>query len=122
MKTTVGVFGEYIRSWRVDIASYAIAQAMRPAAQFNYRASNRWQFQATAAYTKEMGSPFYDNMNTGFLVSYTRPFGRMWNDGAGPTRVEYPLTFSFGLQEQQFPNFTGTKKSSFVPVIRLSLF
>src|SRR5207249_4485811 len=118
----IGLYGEYIRSWRVDINSYAIAQAMRPAAQFAYRASNRWQFEATAAYTREMGSPIYDNMNSGFLVSYTRPIGHQWNDGAGPTQVEYPLKLSFGLQQQQFPNFTGTKKSSFVPVIRLSIF
>jgi Tfp pilus assembly protein PilF len=121
-KATVGVFGEYIRSWRVDINTFAIAQAMRPAAQFSYRVNNRWQFEATAAYTREMGSPIYDNMNTGLLVSYTRPLGRTWSDAAGPARIEFPLKLSFGLQQQQFPNFTGTKKSSFVPVIRLSIF
>src|SRR5207248_2679522 len=70
MRTTIGVFGEYIRSWRVDINNFAIAQAMRPAAQFDFRASNRWQVQGTIAYTREMGSPIYDNMNSGFLVTY----------------------------------------------------
>ncbi len=121
-RTTVGVFGEYIRSWRVDLDVFAIAQAMRPAAQFDFRMNNRWEVQGTVAYTREMGSPIYDNMNSGFLVTYTHPLRHAWTDAAGTATIEYPLKFSFGLQQQQFPNYVGTKQSSFVPVIRLSIF
>ena len=41
----------------------------------------------------------------------------------GPLRVDYPLRFSVGLQQQSFFSYTGTgSTSSFRPVVRISIF
>jgi tetratricopeptide (TPR) repeat protein len=117
--------GEYIRSWRVDSLKFAIAQAMRPAAQIQFRPNNRWQVDLNFAYTRANAAPAYDNLQSGFLISYVKPFRRTWNDGAGETVVEYPLRFSVGMQQQTFMNFPGQPNqgiSSFVPVVKLNIF
>jgi hypothetical protein len=117
--------GEYIRSWRVEAPAFAIAQAMRPAAALQFRPNNRWQVDLNFAWTRANGAPAYDNLNSGFLISYVKPFRRTWNDGAGETVVEYPLRFSVGMQQQTFMNFPGgpnTGISSFVPVVKLNIF
>lgn len=122
-KTITGTLvGEYIRSWRVEITKFAIAQAMRPAAAIQFRPNNRWEVDANFAYTRAAASPAYDNLNSGILLSYVKGFRRTWNDGAGETVVEYPLRFSVGLQQQTFINFPGQNASAFVPVIKLTLF
>ena len=53
----------------------------------------------------------YNNFYSGCYVSYGRPFRRIITDSAGSFPVEYPLRFSFGIETEQFPNFTGTTKS-----------
>jgi hypothetical protein len=40
----------------------------------------------------------------------------------GEVGVEFPLRFSFGIQQQSFFNFTGERKSTFLPVIKVTLF
>jgi hypothetical protein len=112
---------EYIRSWRVQDRFYALAQAMRPAAEVQYE-RDRWAFEGRFALTRGQGFHEYDNMQTGFLISYTKPLRRQWNDGVGEVGVEFPLRFSFGIQQQSFFNFTGERKSTFLPVIKVTLF
>jgi tetratricopeptide (TPR) repeat protein len=121
-KITGTLVGEYIRSWRVESQKFAIAQAMRPAAQLEIRPNNRWQFEFNFAYTRTEATPAYDNLQSGFLISYVKPFRRTWNDGAGETVVEYPLRFSVGMQQQSFMNFPGQNSSAYVPVVRLNIF
>jgi hypothetical protein len=65
----------------------------------------------------------YDNVQSGFYISYTRPFSQTVNDGFGAVPVEFPIKFSFGFQEESFMNFKGTGQTTmFRPVIRLTLF
>ncbi len=72
--------------------------------------------------TRGEGFHLYDNVQSGFLISYMRPLRRSMNDGSGLT-VDYPLRFSVGLQQQSFYSFTGVgSTSSFRPVIRISIF
>ena len=47
---------------------------------------------------------------------------RNWTDGIGQVAVDYPLKFSFGIQEQTFMSFTGSTHGAFVPVVKLSIF
>src|SRR5437879_1782886 len=121
-RITGSLLGGYIRSWRVEGPLFAIAQAMRPAAQLQFRPNNRWQVDLNFAYTRTEATPAYDNLQSGFLISYMKPYRRTWNDGAGETVVEYPLRFSVGMQQQSFINFPGQKTSNYVPVIKLTIF
>jgi tetratricopeptide (TPR) repeat protein len=119
LKTTF--IGEYIRSWRIQDGFYALAQAMRPAVQAEWQGA-RWGFDGYFAWTRGQGSHIYDNAQSSFFVSYTKPWKyRTW-DGAGEVGVEYPLKFSLGISQQSFFNFTGDQRSKFVPVIRLTFF
>ena len=121
-KAKVTALGEYLRSWRVQDQTYVIAQAARPAVQFEYRPNRNWSVEANGAYGRGMGISAYDNIQSGVLISYTKPLRRMWNDGAGQVPVQYPLQFSVGFQQENFMNFSGRGQTIFRPVFRLSLF
>ncbi len=65
----------------------------------------------------------YNNYQTGFLVSYVKPLRRIVSDGGEALGVDYPLSFSLGMQQQSFYNYNGAGRSSFFrPVIKISLF
>ena len=113
-KFTAAVLGEYLRSWQVRGLDFAIAQAMRPAARFEYRASPRWNVQGSFALSRGEGFHAYDNVQSEFLVSYTRKVQRTFDDGSGPVPITYPSTFSFGLQQQMFYEFPGSRGKTMV--------
>jgi hypothetical protein len=119
LKTTF--LGEYIRSWRVQDSFFAIAQAMRPAAQVEWRGT-RWGADGYFALTRGQGFHLYDNTQSSFFISYTRPWRYNTSDSAGPVGVDFPLRFSLGIAQQSFWNFSGDNRSAFVPVIRVSFF
>jgi hypothetical protein len=119
LKTTF--LGEYIRSWRVQDGFFAIAQAMRPAAQVEWRGT-RWGADGYFALTRGQGFHLYDNTQSSFFISYTRPWRYNTSDSAGPVGVDFPLRFSLGIAQQSFWNFSGDNRSAFVPVIRVSFF
>ena len=119
---TLAVLGEYIRSWRVQDNRFAIAQAMRPAARFEYKPNPRWSVQGSFALSRGEGFHFYDNAQGEFMVSYVRPWQRSLADAGGSVPVSYPLTFSFGVQQQTFYNFGGQSTTTVLPVVRLTLF
>ncbi|HWR36468.1 MAG TPA: tetratricopeptide repeat protein [Clostridia bacterium] len=121
-KSKAALIGEYIRSWRAQAGQSWIAQAMRPAAEFEYRANNRWTVSGTFAFSRGQGFHDYDNVQSSLLISYVRPFRRNYNDGTGELPVEYPLRISFGIQNANFMNFTGRDQAIIRPVVRLSLF
>ncbi|HYY68195.1 MAG TPA: tetratricopeptide repeat protein, partial [Terriglobales bacterium] len=121
-KLRVSALGEYIRAWRVQDALFATGQAVRPAARVEYAPNNRWSAEASFAYSRGMSLHDYDNMQSGFFISYVKPWRRMLNDATGEVPVEYPLRFSFGIQSQEFGNFAGRGQAQVRPVIRLTLF
>jgi hypothetical protein len=107
----------------VQDQSFATAQILVPGARFEYKPNERWTVNATTDFTRGEGFHLYDNVQSGFLISYTRPVRRSISDVAGPLAVDYPLRFSFGLQQQSFYNFTGdVRTSSFRPVFQISIF
>ncbi|HSB75623.1 MAG TPA: hypothetical protein VLC12_08235, partial [Terriglobales bacterium] len=119
-KLTIGILGDYLRAWRVQGSQYALAQAMRPGFRFQYRPTTHWSAEGEFAYSRGQGMHFYDNVQSRFLVSYIKPVRQMLNSGNGDVPVAYPFRISFGVQQQEFYNFShGT---TIVPVVQLSLF
>jgi tetratricopeptide (TPR) repeat protein len=119
----VAALGEYIRSWRAQDFNYFLAQAMRPAGQFEYDVNDRWSVEGNFAFSRGMGFHDYDNVQNSFLINYQRPLHRRMDDGGAPIPVEYPLRFSFGLQTANYFNFTGSGSTNILrPVFRLTLF
>ena len=116
------VLADYIRAWEVQGYDYAIAQAIRPAARFEYHKSARWSFEGSFALSRGQGFHTYDNTQTGFLVSYVKRLRGTLRDGDQEVPVSYPLRFSFGFQQQMFYNFSGHASGGLLPVVRLSFF
>ena len=116
------VLADYIRAWEVQDSSYEIAQAIRPAARFEYNKSARWSFEGSFALSRGQSFHTYDNTQTGFLVSYVKPLRGAVREGGQEVPVAYPLRFSFGFQQQMFYNFSGHASGTLLPVVRLSFF
>jgi tetratricopeptide (TPR) repeat protein len=113
----------YIRSWRVQDNEFAIAQVLVPGVRFEYKFNKRWSMDAAFYYTHGEGFDLYNNVQSGFVISYMKPMRRSYNDGSGEISVEYPLRFSFGLQQQTFYNFPGsTGTFALRPVLSVSFF
>ena len=94
--------GKYIRSWRVQDLDFATAQILVPGARVDYKINERWSFDGSFDYTRGEGFHLYDNVQSGFLISYMRPWRRSIEDSSGALAVDYPLRFSIGLQQQSF--------------------
>jgi len=119
-KLRFGVLGDYLRAWRVQGGQYALAQAMRPGFRFDYRPTTHWSAEGEFAYSRGQGMHFYDNVESRFLVSYVKPVRQMLNSGSGDVPVSYPFRISFGVQQQEFYNFSHG--ATIVPVVQISLF
>jgi tetratricopeptide (TPR) repeat protein len=119
---TAAILGEYLRSWRVDGTNFAIAQAMRPGARFEYHPTPRWSIQGSFLLSRGEGFHDYDNAQSEFLISYVRPVRRGLEDGNSSFDVSYPTRFSFGVEQQTFYNFSGGSHTAILPVIRFTLF
>jgi tetratricopeptide (TPR) repeat protein len=120
--TKLTVLGEYLRSWQVQDQFFALAQAARPAVLLGIKPTKNWSIDVNAAYSRGMGIHDYDNVQSGLLISYTKPLHRTLDDGTGRVPVEYPLRFSIGFQQDNFMNFGGRGQAIYRPVFRLSLF
>ena len=75
-------------------------------------------------YPRGEGYHLYDNVQSGFLISYMWPWRRSVSDGGGALAIDYPLRFSVGLQQQSFYSFTGAagSTSTWRPVVKISIF
>ncbi|MGZ4841925.1 MAG: tetratricopeptide repeat protein, partial [Candidatus Angelobacter sp.] len=122
-KLAVTALAKYIRSWRVQDLTFATAQALIPGARVEYKVNERWSFDGSMDFTRGEGFHLYDNVQSGFLISYVKPLRRSVSDVNGSLNVDYPLRFSVGLQQQSFFSYTGTgSTSSFRPVVKISIF
>jgi hypothetical protein len=112
-----------VRSWRVFDLDYAIAQILVPGARFEYKVNDRWSVNGAVDFTRGEGFSNYNNAQSGFFVTYMKPLHRSINEATGSLPVEYPLSFSIGMQQQTFFDYVGpSKTSTFSPTIRISLF
>ena len=113
---------EDLRAWRVVGTNSGIAQNLRPAASVDFAPNHKWDLRVSTAYSSTRSFHVYDAIQTGFSVSYARPFRRRFNDDSGAVVLEYPIRFSAGIQEETFFNFTGGRAQQFKPYVRISLF
>ncbi len=120
-RITAAILAEDLRSWRVQGARYAAAQAFLPGGRFEFRVNPRWNVQGSFLLSRGSGYHAYDNAQSQFLVAYSRPWKGTLKDATG-TEVAYPLRLAFGVQQQTFYNFAGSSKTILLPVIRLNLF
>jgi hypothetical protein len=121
-KLRITVVGEYLRAWRVQDLTFAIAQAMRPAFEFQYRPNKAWSVDGQFAFNRGEGFHDYDNVQSGIFISYVKPLRRSVADASGEVPVEYPLRFSFGVAQDQFLNFAGHGQAIYRPIVRLTIF
>jgi len=120
---TAAVLGEYLRSWRVQDAAFATAQALRPGYRLDYKPlDSRWAVHAEGTWSKGQGFSLYNNVSNEVSVSYTKGLERQLEDGVGEVPVTYPLRISLGIQQQSFYDFNGKNRNTFLPVIHLNLF
>ena len=120
-RLTAALLAEDLRSWRVQGTNYAIAQAFLPGARFEFRANPRWNVQGSFVLSRGEGYHQYDNAQSEFLVSYTRPMHGASKDATGEP-IEHPMRFAFGLQQQTFYDFAGSTKTTLLPVVHFNLF
>jgi hypothetical protein len=118
----IRAIGEYLRSWRVEISQYAIAQAFRPAGTVDFSPTRNWSIEATTAYSRNMGIHAYDAVQSGFAVSYAMPFRRTFQENGQELPVHYPIRFSAGIQQQDFFNFNGPATQQFRPYLQINIF
>jgi len=121
-KLTMAVLGQDVRAWAVLNRSFGAAQMVEPAIRIDYRPAHHWEVNGNFAVSRGQGEHAYDNMQSGFYISYTKPLRRNVDSGTGPVPVDYPLQLSFGMEEQDFYNFTGHGQGQYAPVFRLTLF
>jgi tetratricopeptide (TPR) repeat protein len=123
-RMSVTGLGRYIRSWRVQDLDFATAQILVPGARVEFKPNDRWSVDGSMDFTRGEGFHLYDNVQSGFLISYMRPLRRSVDDGSGAMSVDYPLRFSVGLQQQSFFSFSGAagSTSAFRPVVKISIF
>jgi tetratricopeptide (TPR) repeat protein len=113
---------EDVRAWRVVGTNWAIAQNLRPAGAVDFAPNHRWDVQVSGAYSDVRSFHAYDAVQSGFAVSYARPFRRKFNDDSGTVVLEYPIRLSAGMQQESFFNFTGGHNQQFRPYVQISLF
>ncbi len=120
---TAAVLAEYLRSWRVQDASFAIAQSLRPGFRLDYKPLvSHWAVHAAGTWSKGEGFSAYNNITNEVTVSYTKGLQRPLEDGVGEVPVTYPLRISFGIQQQSFYNFNGRNRNTFLPIIHFNVF
>ena len=119
---TFKVLAEHLRAWRVEGNQFAIAQALRPAANLEYSPTRNWSVEGSVAYSRNMGFHVYDAVQSSFAVSYGMPVGRPFKDGGNEVLLRYPIRFSVGLQQETFFDFTGGNNHQFRPFVRITLF
>jgi tetratricopeptide (TPR) repeat protein len=123
-KVKASLLGQYIRAFRTQGTLWATAHILEPVGTIQYNVNPAWRVDGQFAYSHGSTFQAYDNIYSSFFISYTRPIHRSFGDDAGEYKIAYPLSFSVGVQAEQFPSFTGTAQSGTLirPVFRLSIF
>jgi len=116
---------EDLRAWRIVPFSplhSAISQALRPAGTVDFSLARNWDLQASTSYESTRGFHVYDMTQSGFSLSYTRPFGRAFNEDTGEVHLKYPLRFAAGFRQESFLNFSQGSTQQFRPYASVTIF
>jgi len=118
----VRAVAEDLRAWRLLAGKSGIAQNLRPAGTVDFTPNHQWDFQLSSAYSSTRSFHVYDQIQSGFSVTYARPFRRKFKDDSGDVILQYPIRFSGGFQQESFFNFPTGQTQLFKPYVRISLF
>jgi tetratricopeptide (TPR) repeat protein len=121
-RITAALLAEDLRSWQVLGTQYATAQAFLPGGRFEVRANPRWNVQGSFLLSRGEGYHQYDNAQSEFTVSYTRPAGSSFKDASGGAATAYPFRISLGVEQQTFYSFAGGSKNTILPIVHFTLF
>jgi hypothetical protein len=113
---------EDIRAWRVVGTRSGIAQSLRPAGTVDFAPKHNWALQASMAYSNNRSFHVYDAVQSGFSISYAKPFQRRFRDDSENVVLQYPIQFSAGFQQDTFFNFSGGRGEQLRPYFRITLF
>jgi len=113
---------EDLRAWRVVGSNSGNAQNLRPAGTIEYSPRSNWDLRYSFAYSSTRSFHAYDAMQSGFSVSYAKPFHHKFNDDSGEIVLKYPIRFSAGLQAEDFLNFGGGQTHQLRPYVQITLF
>ncbi len=121
-RLNVEAVAEDLRAWRTVGPRSGIAQALRPAGTIDFSPTRHWDFQASTAYSSPRSFHVYDNIQSGFSISYATPLHRNFDNETGEVQLQYPIRFSAGLQQDNFLNFTSGQKDQLRPYVSITLF
>jgi tetratricopeptide (TPR) repeat protein len=111
---------EFLRAWRVQSNQYAIAQTLRPRFGVDAQLKEHWTLSASGAWSSGRGFHAYDNVTSSIMFSYTRERYLDRNIGSETASAGYPMRFSFGLQTQNFYDFSGHGGNKIVPAAQFT--
>jgi tetratricopeptide (TPR) repeat protein len=121
-RLNIEAVAEDLRAWRTVGNRSGIAQALRPAGTIDFAPTRHWDVQASTAYASTRGFHAYDAVQNGFSITYAAPLHRTFNDDLGEVRLQYPIRFSAGLQQETFFNFTHGQNEQLRPYVSITLF
>jgi len=111
---------EDVRAWRIVGANWGNAQNLRPQQPW----TSLQTINGCAGFNRLFRHQEFSRLRHDpkwFSISYARPFRA--NSMTIPNgRLEYPIRFSAGIQQESFFNFTGDQNQQFRPYVRISLF
>ena len=113
---------EDLRAWRTVAGRSGIAQNLRPLGTIDFAPTRRWNIEASSAWSSTRGFHIYDATENNAAVTYTRPFRRRFNDETGAVTLEYPISFSAGIQTETFFSFPGSHSRQIRPYVSVTLF
>ena len=111
---------EFLRAWRVQGNSYAIAQTLRPRFGLDAQFREHWTVSASGAWSSGRSFHAYDNVTSSVLFTYTHERNLNRSLGSETASLAYPLRFSFGLEQQSFYDFPGHGGNKFVPAAQFT--
>ena len=115
----VSAEAEFLRAWKIEHLEYVIAQTLRPRFAVDARLREHWTLSANGAWSSGRSFHDYDSVTTNVLVTYTRDHG--WRGAAtDDLSGAYPVRFSFGVAQQSFYNFPGSKGTQILPVAQIN--
>jgi tetratricopeptide (TPR) repeat protein len=111
---------EFLRAWRVQGNSFAIAQTLRPRFGIDAQFQEHWTLSASGAWSSGRSFHAYDNVTSSVMFTYTHERNLNRSLGSETASLAYPLRFSFGLEQQSFYDFPGHGGNKFVPAAQFT--
>ena len=111
---------EFLRAWRVQGNSYAIAQTLRPRFGIDAQFKEHWTLSASGAWSSGRSFHAYDNVTSSVMFTYTHERNLNRSLGSETASLAYPLRFSFGFEQQSFYDFPGQGGNKFVPAAQFT--